>query len=55
MPLPLKLLQIHIVSEFRIRLSLQAPPRNVYVHPDVLDQALFAHVIVLWPYEAEDE
>lgn len=55
MPLPVKLHQIPIVLELRIRLSLQTPPRNLDIHPDVLDQSLFADIIVLWPYEAKDE
>lgn len=55
MPLPAKLHQIPIVLEFRIRLSLQAPPRHLDIHPDVLDQALLTHVVVFRPNKAEDE
>lgn len=55
MPLPAKLHQIPIVLEFRIRLSLQAPPRHLDIHPDVLDQARLTHVVVFRPNKAEDE
>lgn len=55
MPLSAKLHQIPIVLEFHIRLSFQAPPRHLDIHPDVLDQALLTHVVVFRPDKAEDE
>lgn len=55
MPLPTKLHQVPIVLELRIRLPLQAPSRHLDIHLDILDQALFTHVVVLGPDKTEDQ
>ena len=38
-----------------IRLPLQTPPRDIAVRAYILDQTLFADVVVLGPDEAEDQ
>ena len=55
MPLPAKRHQIPIRPARPIRLPLQAPPRDLDVLADILDQRLLAHVIVFRPDEPQDQ
>lgn len=45
--------EILIASMLGISLPVQALPRNLDIEEDILDQALFADVIVFGPYEAQ--
>ena len=54
-PPPLKVPQVPIIPNPLIRLPLQTPPRNLYIYVYILDKTLLAHVIVLRPYEPQDQ
>ena len=49
MPLSLKLQKIPIIFEPLIPLSPQAPPRNLNIRPNILNQLLHPSIIILWP------
>lgn len=52
--LALKFPQIRILPQLRITRPLQAPPRNLNIRHNILNQALLAHIIILGPNKPQN-
>lgn len=47
--------QVLVRFEILVRSTLQTPSCDFDINSYVLDQAPFAHIVVLWPYEAQHQ
>lgn len=57
LPLPVAPLphQPPILLTLLVRLTRQTPLRNPYVLPDILHQRILTHIVILGPYEPQDD
>lgn len=55
MPLASKFRQVLLLLQIGVGAPLQTPLRYLNVHIDILNQTLFAHVVVFGSYKATDE